>query len=298
MVSRLLRKPYIYWDEQWIWPITVQRFLIWPFLKSLVKNASAIIVPGTKSEKFYASIIPRCRGKIFVAPNVSLLSKNSCYEKRTEELRAKLQLADRKVILFFGRLVKLKGVTYLIKAFARVRKKRGNVSLLIVGDPIGEGSKYDLDSLRSYCQVLGIKADVLFHSSVYGPEKTPYFLLADILVLPSVFHKGGSEVWGFVVNEAMSVGKPVIVTRAVGAAYDLIKDGINGFIVREGDSEDLCKAISHILDDPQIERRMGINSEKIIFDGYTYSHMFCGFRRAIKHALTYPSKRQFAQTSR
>ena len=49
--------------------------------------------------------------------------------------------------------------------------------------------------------------------------------MADVFVLPSVAHSG--EVWDLVLNEAMSMGKPVISTKAAGASYDMIKNGIN-----------------------------------------------------------------------
>jgi glycosyltransferase involved in cell wall biosynthesis len=41
------------------------------------------------------------------------------------------------------------------------------------------------------------------------------------------------EIWGIVVNEAMSAGKPVIVTTAVGCSSDLVKHGVNGYIIPE-----------------------------------------------------------------
>ncbi len=50
-------------------------------------------------------------------------------------------------------------------------------------------------------------------------------------MVPSIFHRLEVESWGLVLNEAMSVRKPIVSTDMVGAAYDLIKDGVNGYIV-------------------------------------------------------------------
>jgi len=81
----------------------------------------------------------------------------------------------------------------------------------------------------------------------------------------------------------MQCGKPVIATEAVGGAYDLIRDGVNGFMVPERDVEALALSIKKILDDPDLERRMGDASRKIINDGFTYDHMVEGFNAAVRY---------------
>lgn len=89
--------------------------------------------------------------------------------------------------------------------------------------------------------------------------------------------------WVFVLNEAMMHGKPVIATTAVGGAYDLIKDGINGFIIPEKNVDELSRAIKKILDDPSLQRKMGEASLKIINEGFTYEKMVEAFRKAINY---------------
>lgn len=284
VLSRLLRKPFIFWDETWYWPRTRWRLLAWPMIRSLLKNASAIVVPGIKSNEFYLSITPCGENKIFIAPNASVLSQREYYRLRADEARKKLRLDNKKVILYCGRLLEQKGIEYLIEALAKLQKSNRNVFLFVLGGPIGDGTKCDPKELKNMCRSFGIN-NVRFLGPVYGPEKTVYFLLADILVVPSVFFTRGAEVWGFAVNEAMSVSKPVIATKAVGAAYDLIKDGVNGYIVPDKNPEALCKAIKLIINNPSNEKRMGIQSSKILFDGFSYDHMFRGFVEAIEYAL-------------
>jgi glycosyltransferase involved in cell wall biosynthesis len=193
-------------------------------------------------------------------------------------------LRHKNVILFCGRLVKLKGIEYLIKAFAELAKSHRNTFLLVMGGPIGDGGKCNPAELENMCRSFGI-SNVLFLGPVYGPEKTIYFLLADVLVAPSVFDAKNSDVWGFAINEAMSLGKPVIATKAVGAAYDLIKNGVNGFIVGDKDPEALSRAIASIINNPLLKKRMGTQSLRIIRDGFTYEHMVYGFAEAIEYAL-------------
>lgn len=284
VLSRLLRKPFIFWDETWYWPRTRWRLLAWPILMSLLKNASAIVVPGIKSKEFYLSITPCGEGKIFIAPNACILPQCGYYRLRADEIHKRLRLDNKKVILYCGRLVKQKGLEYLIEAFAKLQKSNRNVFLFVLGGAIGDGTKYDAKELKNMCRNFGIN-NVHFLGPLYGPEKTVYFLLADVVVVPSVFFTIGAEVWGFVVNEAMSVSKPVIATKAVGAAYDLVKDGVNGYIVPDRDPEALFEAIKLIIDKPSNEKRMGVKSLQILFGGFTYEHMFRGFIKAIKYAL-------------
>ena len=47
LTSSLLRKPFIFWDENWYWPSTKLRRLAWPIILQTVKNAHAIVVPGS-----------------------------------------------------------------------------------------------------------------------------------------------------------------------------------------------------------------------------------------------------------
>jgi glycosyltransferase involved in cell wall biosynthesis len=91
--------------------------------------------------------------------------------------------------------------------------------------------------------------------------------------------------WVWVVNEAMSAGRPVIATDAVGAAYDLIQDGVNGYMVPEQDSEALHKALKAVLTDTVTAGKMGAASKKIIDQGFTIDHMVAGFNRAVDSVI-------------
>ena len=76
------------------------------------------------------------------------------------------------------------------------------------------------------------------------------------------------------------MGKPVISTTANGGAYDLIKDGYNGFMVEQNNEDELAEAIEKILENDELEKSMGINSKKIIESEYSYKDMAKGFKRA------------------
>jgi glycosyltransferase involved in cell wall biosynthesis len=109
----------------------------------------------------------------------------------------------------------------------------------------------------------------------YVPNLVDYYLAADVFVLPTL-----DDVWGFVINEAMVCGLPVITTRNAGASSDLVKDGVNGYVVEPGSSHQLFCALKKITDDEERARLMGKASRDII-KGYSYEKSARGFQSAI-----------------
>jgi glycosyltransferase involved in cell wall biosynthesis len=84
------------------------------------------------------------------------------------------------------------------------------------------------------------------------------YAASDVLVLPSIPTRTFQEPWGLVINEAMNRGLPVIASDAVGAAAGgLVRDGVNGLIVKSGDSAALAQAIVRLANDQQLRARLG-----------------------------------------
>ena len=108
-----------------------------------------------------------------------------------------------------------------------------------------------------------------------------YYAIADVFVLPST-----EEVWGLVINEAMACGLPVISTDKVGASIDLIKQGVNGYVIPASDVDRLFESLEMILSDSKLKSSMGKASEEIIND-FTISHAAKRFVRAIDFVYKY-----------
>ena len=249
------------------------------------------MVPGSKAKEFYLSINPQLKNKLFIAPNVSILPQNQVIHAQADLLRKSLNLDGKKVLLYCGRLIKVKGFEYLLDTFSKLQQHNDDLVLLVIGGLYGSGCKYSPEEIKSMYHIYGGEK-VLFTGTIMNPKKAAYFLLADVVVVPSIFMTEEYEVWGFAVNESMSVGKPVIATEAVGAAYDLIHDGVNGYIVPDKDSEALFQAIKMIIDDPSKQKEMGAQSLRILQEGFTYESMSLGFKKAIKFAISKFSKRK------
>jgi len=275
-----LKKPYIVWTIRWEYkhlPLKDKVSLI--FYKKILKKAKAIIIPGKKSYEWLEKIGIE-KQKIFFAPNVSLKFPE---EKHIKKLKSKIikkyRLKEKKIILFVGRLIKRKGITFLIDAFSKISEK--NLVLMIVGgkDFYKLGEKDILTEIKEKIRKNNLK-NIFLIGKVQNKDLPAYYEIADVFVMPSITEKI-SEPWGLVLNEAMQFGLPVIATDAVGAAYDLIKPGINGYIVKEKDANALAEAIKKIIKSKKKEK-MGEISKRIILKGYTYKHMVNGFIKAIK----------------
>jgi len=152
--------------------------------------------------------------------------------------------------LYIGRLVEKKGVIYAIRAFAKSRRKHGNISLTIVGDgPLRSQLEAEVDRLgmRGPIKMLGAVADI----------KTELDK-AHVFVSPSVVASSGDAEGGINVTviEALASGMPAIVTRQ--AQSGLIFDGKTGFIAQERDVEDLNRKMDILIENPELIAKFGI----------------------------------------
>lgn len=274
MIAKLRRKPFILWSEEWDWKVkSLKRKLISSIINFILQNSDAILVPGTRHKGHFISL-GVSPDRVFIMPNANNIIVKGEDQVTKEKLKEDLGLGDEKVVLYVGRLVKRKGVEYLIKAFARLRKERGNIILIITGR--GECR----DELELLVENLNVEKSVYLKGFIEDELLPAYFLLCDVCVVPSITY-GMGDPWVFVVNEAMRLGKPVIATDAVGAAYDLIQNGINGFMVPERDVDALYGSMKKILSDPELEKKMGEESKQIVETGFSYKNMIDGFTTAV-----------------
>jgi len=76
---------------------------------------------------------------------------------------------------------------------------------------------------------------------------------ADVFVFSSDFNEG----WGAVLNESMNSACAVVASHAIGSVPFLLKDGENGLIYKNGDTEDLCRKVCSLLDAPEEREKLG-----------------------------------------
>jgi len=139
-----------------------------------------------------------------------LQSQNSVDEQQFQaSVEPAWKLSPRPVVLYVGRFVELKGVALLLDAAATLQKRGHDFSLLLVG----EGR--EKESLEQHAAELGLK-NVHFQSA-QPPEAMPsVYCSADLVVFPTL-----QDVWGFVANEALLCGVPVLCSKYAGCAAEL-----------------------------------------------------------------------------
>jgi glycosyltransferase involved in cell wall biosynthesis len=143
--------------------------------------------------------------------------------------------SDGRVVLFIGNLVPIKGISYLIEAFATGTFLRQKTRLIILGD--GPLNGY----LKRKAADLGLNDIVMFMGSRSHNEIPLWMNACDIFCLPSL-----NEGCPNVVLEALACGKPVVATR-VGGIPEIIQSSDCGILVRQGNATELTLALEKAL---------------------------------------------------
>jgi glycosyltransferase involved in cell wall biosynthesis len=141
----------------------------------------------------------------------------------------------RTEVIFIGQIIPRKGLDILLEAMLPLFTEYPSLCLTLVGD--GE----DIPTLRTRVHSLGLHERVALEGVIPSDQIQTRLAAADVLVLPSRW-----DGWGLVVNEAFSVGTPVIVSDRCGAA-DLIKQGVNGYVFRSENLEELRSCLRSFL---------------------------------------------------
>lgn len=148
-------------------------------------------------------------------------------------------------LLYVGRLHKLKGVEIAIHAVRQIKSKK--IKLYIVGSG-------PLESV-----IAKINSDkISFEGVKFGEDLNRYYKISHIFLFPSSWPEG----LPYVLLEAASYGLAIISTK-VGAANEIINDGVNGLFVKENSSKDLKNKIEILLKDKDLLKKMGNESKNI-----------------------------------
>jgi len=263
--ARVHRVPYLINSESQllnrrnIWKSLIKKII----LKPIIKKAAAYLPTG----KYAGEYLIRYGAdpeKIFYFPNTPdvefFIEKSEKYRRDKIKIKKNLGIDKDFVILFVGRLVKVKGLFTLLQGFKEVRKTHNNASLLFVGDGVLK------NLLKEFVAKEEIE-DVHFAGSVPNEELPRYYGISDIFVLPSLY-----EPWGVVVNEAMASALPIVLSDKVGSRGELLREGENGFTYPSKEYMKLARCILKILSEPDELKEMGQISRGIIQD---FDYSFC-----------------------
>ncbi|MFH1355437.1 MAG: glycosyltransferase family 4 protein, partial [Candidatus Omnitrophota bacterium] len=177
-------------------------------------------------------------------------------------------LKGRKRIVFHpARMGLAKGCDVTIKAFRIVKGRFPDAVLVLAGTKNiidwTHSHQKDIAYMVSLVKFLNLRNNVLIDA--YDLTDMPkLYAASSVCVYPST----ASEPFGLTMLEALASGKPMVVTEA-GGMPEIIKDGINGFIVPVKNFESLASRIIQLLSDDQLRDRLGYTGRQIVEQQYT-----------------------------
>jgi teichuronic acid biosynthesis glycosyltransferase TuaC len=163
-------------------------------------------------------------------------------------------------ILSVGNLILVKGHASLLRAFSRVSEQFPQFVLEI----IGEGP--ELSNLRTLAISLNLAGKVHFLGRQSRREVAEAMQRCAIFALPSSY-----EGLGCAYLEAMAAGKPVIGCKDQGIE-DVIRHGVNGWLVRPGNLEEMASALTFLLSNAELRDRIGFTARQTILQNFTFEY--------------------------
>jgi len=172
-----------------------------------------------------------------------------------DETRRALGVAhDAFLVGWVGRMTAVKRTHDVLRAFRALLDGGADAYLVLVGDGP------DREPLERHAHQLGVARRCLFVG--YQDDVARFYDAIDVLLLPSV-----NEGTPVSVIEALAAGRPAVATR-VGGVPDVIRDGIDGFLVEVGDAEGLGARLGELARDPERRRQMGSAGQTRVLERY------------------------------
>ena len=180
-------------------------------------------------------------------------------------LRRELGIAaEARLVILVSRLARLKGIEQFLQAAAALKARYLDVRFLIVGETSPPDPAY-LEQLHALSRSLGV-ADVVTFTGLRAD--VPAVLgAADVAVMPSL-----NEALSNVLLESMAAGAPVVATR-VGGTPEALMDGDTGLLVPPGDAGAITGAVSRLLDDRELARRLGCAARRLVAARFSVQRM-------------------------
>ena len=230
--------------------------LLGPFIRLIWKRAYAVVANSGGLQALAQRFAPEL--PIAVIPNgVDAQTFRPAAEPKAVE-------AGPARMLFVGRVVFQKGLDVLLKALATLPPE-----LNYVLEIIGDGDQRPV--LTAEAERLGISGRITFSGWCDRAVIAERYRAADLFVFPS-----RDEGMPNVVLEAMASGLPIVAT-AIAGSEELVRNGVNGYLVPTDDAGTLASALAGLIGQPETRRAMGRASRERIEREYTWTRVAAGY---------------------
>jgi len=220
----------------------------------------------------FGKVLRRKIRTIFPGVDLKLFPK----DKKISIVNKKYHLADKKLVIYAGRLDKEKGIEYLVRAAKEIKAE-----VYILG---GGDYKTDLEKLTKELKLKNVHFMGYLNKS-YLRELREFYQRADVVVVPSTV----KEALGLVILEAMACSTPVVASN-IGGIPSVIKDGKTGFLVKPRSSKEIAEKVNLLLANEKLRQTMGERSRKLIEEKYTWEKAADAILNIFQKALKYKDR--------
>lgn len=271
IVAKILRKKYILQIDGGI--ISHNESFLKKKLKNfLISNAYCYLSPSKESDNFliyYGAVKNKINRYYFTSLYQKDIIEHPIKKEDKQKIKNDLMIKEKKIILSVGQFIYRKGFDWMIHAYRNLDKEIG--IYIIGGAPTQEylnlKNEHKMDNLY-------------FIDFMDKNEILKWYRAADLFVLPT-----REDIWGLVINEALSQGLPTITTNKCVAGLELIVNNKNGFIVKCEDEDSLLQITESFFEKSESDICLMNKEALYIIKKYTIENMAKNQLNVIKNVL-------------
>jgi glycosyltransferase involved in cell wall biosynthesis len=242
------------------------------WLKLALRPFQGILAPSTELLEVTRQLGVSSEKSAFIANAVDARKFRTDLTGATVRARYGIPL-DHCLILCPRRLVPKNGLEFLIESLPLIRRRFSGVSVLIAGDGP------EREQLEARVRELGLHEYVSFAGSQDNDDLPEFYAAADIVAIPSL--KEATSIAGL---EAMASARAVVATN-VGGLPEIIEDGVSGLLVPPRDPEALARAISRLIEMPELRKQLGLVARARVEQKFTWEQVASETTRAYERAI-------------
>ena len=249
-------------------------------VRGWVRRSDALLYIGHANREAYLAFGARPEQLFFSPYSVDVETLSAARQLMTTSARAAHWRAlgvpdDRPIVLYVGKLTPRKHPEAMLRLAESEAGARAH--FVVVGSgPLEAQLRAEVASRQL--------TNITFLGFANQSELPAVYAASDIFVMPSE-----QEPWGLVLNEAMAAGLVPVVAREVGAAADLITDGLTGYAFTAGDWQSMEAAVARVTGDDTLRARMARAAAERA-RGYSYRASVDGVLAALRAVCAMPEQ--------